>query len=102
MNALSSYLKVKVFRSYEYEMVFQDGVVVQSLTKLEKTNKRGTFVSFQPSPKIFNIPTINPEVIEHNLEELAFLNSNIEISFTNEYKNESKIFHSPNGLLDFI
>lgn len=102
VNALSDELIVKVFRDYEYTMTFKNGLKVTDLEKGEKTDKTGTFVSFKPSPSIFTIPIVNHNVIEQNLEELSFLNSNIKINFNNEYKNENKIFYSPNGLLDFM
>lgn len=102
VNALSEELEVRVFRTYEYIMKFHDGIVVEPLTQLEKTDKRGTFVRFKPSSKIFSVPVVNDVVIEQNLEELSFLNSNLTIAFTNEFNNTNKILHSPNGLLDFM
>lgn len=102
VNALSDELEVSVFRHYRYTMAFKLGVKVEILKQFEKTEKRGTFVRFKPSDKIFTTPIINDTVIEQNLEELSFLNSNIKINFINEYKDEKKIFHSPNGLLDFM
>jgi DNA gyrase subunit B len=102
VNALSEELEVSVFRKNKYTMVFKEGIKVEDLKKFESTEKRGTFVRFKPSSKIFTTPIINDIVIEQNLEELSFLNSTIKIHFTNEYKDENKTFYSPDGLLDFM
>jgi DNA gyrase subunit B len=102
VNALSSSLKVEIFRNYRYKMQFENGLVTEILTQMEKTSKRGTLVSFKPSDKIFTIPTVNHKVIESNLEELSFLNSKIKIHFNDEVNNNNKLFYYPNGLLDFM
>jgi DNA gyrase subunit B len=102
VNALSEELEVHVFRNNKYKMKFKEGVVVEPLEKMEKTTKRGTYVRFKPSGKIFTVPIVNDKVITQNLEELSFLNSSLTIDFTNEFKDTHTVLHSPNGLLDFM
>ena len=102
VNALSEELEVRVYKNHEYTMKFMNGITVEPLKKLGATKKRGTFVRFKPSTKIFTQPSINETLILKKVEELAFLNSGITINFTSEKNQIHHMFHFPNGLLDFI
>ena len=81
VNALSSWLKLTIWRDgKEYFMEFHDGVAVAPLEMLGDANgKRGTQVSFLPSPKTFTMTEFDFATLEHRLRELAFLNSGVTI-----------------------
>ena len=81
VNALSSWLKLTIWRDgKEHFMEFRDGVAVKPLKVVGKaTDKRGTEVTFFPSPKTFTMVEFDFATIEHRLRELAFLNSGINI-----------------------
>src|SRR5882757_2884433 len=62
-------------------MEFHDGNAVSPLAVVgDATGKRGTEVSFLPSPKTFTMIEFNFATLEHRLRELAFLNSGVTIT----------------------
>ncbi len=81
VNALSSWLKLKIWRDgKEHFMEFADGVAVAPLKVTgESGGKRGTEVTFFPSPKTFTMVEFDFATLEHRLRELAFLNSGVNI-----------------------
>jgi DNA gyrase subunit B len=81
VNALSSWLKLRVWRDdREHAMEFRDGEAVAPLAVVgEAQGKRGTEVTFLPSPKTFTMTEFDWSTLEHRLRELAFLNSGVRI-----------------------
>ena len=81
VNALSSWLKLTIWRDgKEHFMEFADGVAVAPLKVVgDSGGKRGTQVTFFPSPKTFTMVEFDFATIEHRLRELAFLNSGVNI-----------------------
>jgi DNA gyrase subunit B len=81
VNALSSWLKLTIWRDgKEHFMEFADGVAVAPLKVVgESAGKRGTQVTFFPSPKTFTMVEFDFNTLEHRLRELAFLNSGVNI-----------------------
>src|SRR3981081_4079597 len=80
VNALSSWLKLTIWRDgNEHAMEFRDGVAVAPLAQLGPVDKRGTEVSFLPSPRTFTMTEFDWATLEHRLRELAFLNSGVRI-----------------------
>ena len=81
VNALSSWLKLTIWRDgKEHFMEFRDGVAVAPLKLIgDAKDKRGTEVTFLPSPKTFTMVEFDFATLEHRLRELAFLNSGVNI-----------------------
>jgi len=81
VNALSTWLKLTIWRDgKEHFIEFRDGVTVAPLKEVGPSNgKRGTEVSFLPSPKTFTMVEFDFATLEHRLRELAFLNSGVTI-----------------------
>ena len=81
VNALSSWLKLTIWRDgKEHFMEFRDGVAVAPLKVVgDAAGKRGTEVTFFPSPKTFTMVEFDFATLEHRLRELAFLNSGVNI-----------------------
>ena len=81
VNALSSWLKLTIWRDgKEHFMEFADGVAVAPLKAVgDSGGKRGTEVTFFPSPKTFTMVEFDFATLEHRLRELAFLNSGVNI-----------------------
>lgn len=81
VNALSSWLKLTIRRDgKEHFMEFADGVAVAPLKVVgDSGGKRGTEVTFFPSPKTFTMVEFDFATLEHRLRELAFLNSGVNI-----------------------
>jgi DNA gyrase subunit B len=81
VNALSSWLKLTIWRDgQEHFMEFRDGEALKSLSVVGPAHgKRGTEVTFLPSPKTFTMTEFDFATLEHRLRELAFLNSGVLI-----------------------
>jgi DNA gyrase subunit B len=81
VNALSTWLKLRIWRDgKEHFIEFRDGVTVAPLKEVGPSNgKRGTEVTFLPSPATFTMVEFDFATLEHRLRELAFLNSGVRI-----------------------
>src|SRR5690606_29062002 len=66
--------------------------------------KRGTQVTFQPSPQTFTMTEFDFGTLEHRLRELSFLNSGVRISLTDARGVEPKIveMHYEGGVEAFV
>jgi len=81
VNALSTWLKLTIWRDgQEHFMEFRDGDAIAPLAVVGPANdRRGTEVTFQPSPQTFTKLEFDFATLEHRLRELAFLNSGVTI-----------------------
>jgi DNA gyrase subunit B len=81
VNALSTWLKLTIWRDgSEHFMEFRDGEPLAPLSVVGAArDKRGTEVTFLPSPKTFTMTEFDFATLEHRLRELAFLNSGVRI-----------------------
>jgi DNA gyrase subunit B len=92
VNALSSWLKLRIFRhDREHAMEFAHGVAVAPLAVVGPAEgRRGTEVSFLPSTETFTMVEFDYATLEHRLRELAFLNSGVRIVLTDNRHAERK------------
>jgi len=81
VNALSIWLKLTIWREgKEHFIEFRDGEALAPLSVVGAAHdKRGTEVTFLPSPQTFTMTEFDFATLEHRLRELAFLNSGILI-----------------------
>uniref|UniRef100_UPI00378383B3 DNA gyrase subunit B n=1 Tax=Aestuariivirga sp. TaxID=2650926 RepID=UPI00378383B3 len=93
VNALSTKLKLTVFRDgKEHFMSFSHGEPDAPLRVVgEAPDKRGTEVTFLPSPETFTMIEFDFATLEHRLRELAFLNSGVRILLTDKRGVEDKL-----------
>jgi DNA gyrase subunit B len=93
VNALSTKLKLTVFRDgKEHFMSFSHGEPDAPLRVVgEAPEKRGTEVTFLPSPETFTMIEFDFATLEHRLRELAFLNSGVRILLTDKRGVEDKL-----------
>ena len=84
VNALSVSLKLKIRRKGKiHEMSFTHGVADGPLTVTgDAGDQTGTEVSFLPSTDTFTMTDFDYGTLEHRLRELAFLNSGVRITLT--------------------
>jgi DNA gyrase subunit B len=110
VNALSSSLKATVYRDGKaWEQDYERGKALSPVKEVGSSNKRGTLVTFKPDIEIFN-QTIeyNYETLAQRLRELSFLNKGITLSIKDlrsideKGKHPSEVFHSKEGLKEFI
>src|SRR3954463_3137668 len=106
VNAVSEWFSVEVSRAGQvYHMEFERGKTTKKLENIGKAKGNGTLVTFKPDPEIFQ-ETIEfkAERIMQRLRELAFLNSNLEITFLDERVTEAKreAFYYKDGIEEFV
>jgi DNA gyrase subunit B len=97
VNALSTSLKLVIWRDgLDHEINFADGEPVDKLKivgpapLVDGRPRRGTEVTFTPSPRTFSMVEFDYATIEHRLRELAFLNSGVRIMLTDARHAEIK------------
>ena len=93
VNALSEYLDLTIWRDgEEHYMRFTHGDAVAPLKVVGKApeGKKGTRVTFLPSPATFKITEFDFEKLEHRYRELAFLNSGVRLFLTDARHEEPK------------
>jgi DNA gyrase subunit B len=84
VNALSSWLRCRIWREgKEHSIEFRDGDTVAPLKVTgDAKGRRGTEVTFLPSPNTFSKVEFDFATLEHRLRELAFLNSGAKVALT--------------------
>jgi len=92
VNALSITLDLTIWRDgEEHYMQFSHGDAVAPLKVVGPANgKKGTRVTFLPSPETFKITEFDFEKLEHRYRELAFLNSGVRLFLIDARHAEKK------------
>ncbi|MGI8931281.1 MAG: DNA gyrase subunit B, partial [Sphingomicrobium sp.] len=93
VNALSEWLDLTIWRDgEEHQMRFAYGDAVSPLkvTGPAPEGKKGTRVTFLPSPTTFKIIEFDFERLEHRFRELAFLNSGVRLVLADARHEERK------------
>lgn len=109
VNALSKHLQADVYRNgIHYQQEFAYGKPLYSVKEVEKTDQRGTKITFTPDDSIFHVTEYHFNTLANRLKELAFLNKGIRLTLTDlREKDENgdyikETYYSENGLKDFI
>ncbi|MBN1638563.1 MAG: DNA topoisomerase (ATP-hydrolyzing) subunit B [Ignavibacteriales bacterium] len=105
VNALSEWLKVKVYRGGKtYFQEYKCGISqsdVKEIGKVDK-NKTGTVVTFMPDKTIFRVTKFKFDIVCERMRELAYLNKDITIKVTDVIEKEEETFHFKGGLNEFV
>ena len=105
VNALSKWMKVEVHRGGKaYEIGFERGNTVEPLKELGPVSDRGTTVTFKPDEEIFSTTIYKWDILKNRLRELAFLNSGVKITLTDEREGQQnkEVFHYEGGISEFV
>ena len=105
VNALSEWLKVDVYQNgIHHFMEFRRGVPQSPLQQLEKTNYRGTKVTFMPDKEIFETTDFNYETLRARFREIAFLNKGLVICLEDKREGREKRdeFEFKGGIVEFV
>ena len=86
------------------EVHFKEGELISYEETIDKENKRGTFVKFNPDRKVFKNMTdgFSYNKICETIKITSYLTSKITFIVINEETGEKKKFYSENGIADFI
>jgi len=92
VNALSEWLDLTIWRGgEEHYMRFRHGDAEAPLKVVGPSNgRKGTRVTFLPSPSTFKVTDFDFEKLEHRYRELAFLNSGVRLFLNDERGEEHK------------
>lgn len=111
VNALSTKLIVEVRREGKiYRDCYENGghptVELENglLPVAGKCNKSdtGTKVTFYPDDTIFETTVFKSDIIRKKLQEIAFLNKNLELVFHDEFTDETITYHEEHGIQSFV
>ncbi|MEL7648726.1 MAG: DNA gyrase subunit B [Sedimentibacter sp.] len=111
VNALSSYMKVEVFKdSKHYVDEYENGG--SAITELDDgelksvgfTRKRGTKITFKPDSLIFENTAFQKPIIVKKLMEVAYLNKGLTLTLVDKTVNPAaeEVFHEEEGLVGYI
>jgi DNA gyrase subunit B len=95
VNALSEWLDLTIWRDgEEHYMRFRHGDAEAPLKVVGPApeGKKGTRVTFLPSPETFKITDFDFEQLEHRYRELAFLNSGVRLILA-DARHEERVEH---------
>ena len=110
VNALSSRLKIRVFREGqihydEYERGIPTVQLKNGLLPVEgKTKETGTEINFLPDPEIFEKIKFRIDWLKNRLHESAYLNPKLTIYYENRQpgEEETMTFSEPDGIVAYV
>ncbi len=106
VNAVSEWFEVEVSRGGQvHHMKFERGKTVKKLEVIGTAKGTGTLITFKPDAEIFRETTVfKADTIGQRLRELTFLNSGLEITFTDERPSTPKTetFLYKDGVVEFV
>ncbi|WP_419816874.1 DNA topoisomerase (ATP-hydrolyzing) subunit B [Glacieibacterium sp.] len=106
VNALSDWLDLRIWREgHEHYMRFRAGVPEAPLSIVgPQGDRRGTEVTFLPSPATFKIIDFEFGKLEHRFRELAFLNSGVRLFLTDARHAEQRVveLYYEGGIAAFV
>ncbi len=103
VNFLSEWCEVEVRRGgHVYQQEYERGVPTTEVRRIGTTDKRGTKTTFKPDPQIFPVTKFNYNTLYKRLQELAFLNRGVKITFFDERSKEGDVFEYERGIIAFV
>ncbi|MBC6995769.1 DNA topoisomerase (ATP-hydrolyzing) subunit B [Neolewinella lacunae] len=109
VNALSSYLEARVNREGKvYVQEYSEGKPLGDVHVVGTSTHTGTTITFRPDATIFETTVYKFDTLANRMQELAFLNSGLHMSLTDERETDdkgnfiSKAFFSEGGLAEFV
>ncbi len=103
VNALSSKLKVRVFRDGKiHEQEYKTGVPQADLKATGKTDEQGTEITFYPDESIFETVNINYDTVLDRLRHAAYLTKGIRTSIEDERTGDRYTFYFEGGIQSYV
>jgi DNA gyrase subunit B len=103
VNALSEYLEVTVKRNGKrYQQRYERGIPVTTVSLIGVSDSTGTIIRFRPDEEIFETVQFSYDTLRKRFEELAYLNSGLEIDYRDDRNQQRETFHVEGGLAQFV
>ncbi len=103
VNFLSQWAEAEVSRDgYTWSQEYERGVATGPVKKGRSTSKTGTKTTFKADAQIFSVTKFNFDTLYKRLQELAFLNSGVRITFLDERNGEGGDFKYERGITEFV
>ncbi|CAH0999084.1 DNA gyrase subunit B [Neolewinella maritima] len=109
VNALSSHLRATVHRDGKvYQQDYSEGIPQNKVHEVGTTDHTGTTIMFKPDATIFESTVYKFETLASRMQELAFLNSGLHLSLTDERQTDDegkfvrKDYFSEGGLAEMV
>ena len=103
VNFLSEWCEVEVYRDgMVHQQEYERGIPVGPVSKVGKSDGRGTKTTFKPDAQIFQTTKFEYSILLKRLQELAFLNSGVRIIFKDERNGEGEEFYYERGIIEYV
>ncbi len=103
VNALSKNLSMIIEKNGNiYRQEFACGIPQTELEIVGTSKKSGTTIEFYPDDSIFETSDFVKETLAKRFKELAYLNKNITIKFSDERSGFKENYHFEGGLSQFV
>lgn len=110
VNALSILLRAEVHRDGKvHEQIYSKGIPQSPVKVLGDSTHRGTNITFQPDPEIFEDLVYDYDTLAKRLRELSYLNKGLYLTLVDERKTDEETgefkhttFFSEGGLKEFV
>src|SRR5690606_28934628 len=103
VNALSESLTLTIYRGGKvYQQKYSNGEPLAPLAATGTTDRTGTTITFQPSPKGFSTLEFDYDTLAKRLRDLSFLNSGVKITLTDARDDRSDVCESESGIKTFV
>ena len=103
VNFLSEWCEVEVSRDgHVWQQEYERGEPTGPVRKIGGTTRSGTKTTFKPDPQIFPMTKFSWDVLAKRLQELAFLNSGVHITFADAASDQREEYHYERGVEEFV
>jgi DNA gyrase subunit B len=103
VNALSDWLKVKVWRNGKaHQLDFAHGVITGPVQVLGDTERKGTEVHFMASIETFGLVEYHYDILAKRIRELSFLNNGVKIELADHRSGKSENYAHSGGVKGFV
>jgi DNA gyrase subunit B len=107
VNALAKSLEVEVRRdgslwTHSFDRGEPEPDAFQQVRSLEPDEETGTQIRFWPDEDIFETTEFTYSTLANRLRELAFLNSGVKITLTDDRNDEEDVFLYDGGIKEFV
>ncbi|QEG01132.1 DNA gyrase subunit B [Stieleria maiorica] len=103
VNFLSQWAEAEVSRDgFTWSQEYERGVATGPVKKGRTTSKTGTRTTFKADAQIFSVTKYSFDTLYKRLQELAFLNSGVRITFLDERNGEGGDFKYERGITEFV